>query len=359
MSQTTMTELRKAQKSADGSAPVTGFPAMLKKLTGEIGNALPRHMNADRMTRIALTEFRKNKQLAECDPRTVCASIVIASQLGLEPGVLGQGYLVPYRGTCQFIPGWQGFADLVSRTGRASVWTGAVYAGDEFEYALGDSPFLKHRPGDGDQDEGNLLYVYAIGRIKDAQWPVIEVWSVSKVKKHRDRYNKVGAKHYSYGNFELYARKIALLQVIKYMPKSTELAMAVDLDNSASGSGQKISLDDALKGEYVDISEPSRDDEKSPDASPTDNSHEQSSANNQVDRNTGETSPPSDLYIAYRDEVREANSIEELAACKEKVAAMKNAVEKQLLVSMIATREQTFRGKSPSAQATKQSRNLE
>lgn len=209
------------------------IPAMLQKMRPEFERALPRHMNADRMLRIVLTEFRKNPDLEQCSQRSLLGSIVTLAQLGLEPGVLGQAYLIPYKGICTPVPGWQGIADLVGRSGRASVWTGAVYEGDEFSYNYGDRPFIEHRPGD-QEDDARLLYVYAVGRIKNAEWPIIEVWSTAKVLKHRNRFNKVGEKHYSYNHFEMYARKVALLQVIKYMPKSVELQTAVDLENAAT-----------------------------------------------------------------------------------------------------------------------------
>jgi recombination protein RecT len=226
------------------------FPAMLTQFKGEIERALPKHLNADRMTRIALTEFRKNPALGKCDPKSVFASIIVASQLGIEPGVLGQGYLIPYKNECQFVPGWQGLSDLVARAGRASVWTGAVFDGDEFEYALGDRPYLTHRPR-GEDDPNKLMWVYAIGRIKGAEWPVIEVWTADRVERHRDRFNKVGDRHYSYNHFEMYARKVVLLQVLKYMPKSVELQLATDLEHAAQKGKQGINIQDAVDGTWA------------------------------------------------------------------------------------------------------------
>jgi hypothetical protein len=156
-------------KAAAGAAQEgrKSFPQMLTAYKNHIAMALPKHMNADRMARIAMTCFRQNPKLDECAPESVFAAVIVGSQLGLEPGILGQAYLVPYKGECQFIPGWQGYVDLVSRAGRASVWTGAVYAGDDFDYELGDRPFLKHKPC-GENDPGKLQFTYAIGRIKDA-----------------------------------------------------------------------------------------------------------------------------------------------------------------------------------------------
>jgi recombination protein RecT len=199
--------------------------------------ALPKHMNPERMIRLTLTAFSTNKALRECTPTSIFGSVVMASQMGLEIGVGGQGFLVPYRAKngnawemrAQFIPGWQGLVDLAQRSGRSSVWTGAVFEGDEFDFQLGDSPFVKHKPG-GESDDEKLTYVYAIGKIKDAESKIIEVWPIKKIKLHRDEYNKVGDRHYSFANLEMYARKVALLQVLKYMPKTIELANAIMAD---------------------------------------------------------------------------------------------------------------------------------
>jgi recombination protein RecT len=248
------------------------FPELLERMKPEIARALPKHLNAERMTRIALTEFRKAPKLGECNLRTVFGAIITLSQLGLEPGVLGQSYLIPYGKECQGIPGWQGLADLVSRAGRASVWTGAVFEGDLFDYAYGDRPFITHKPDESRDDApgpDKMTHCYAVGRIKGAEWPIIEVWSKPKITKHRDRFNKVGAKHYSFQHFEMYGRKVALLQVIKYMPKSVELQTAVDLENAAQ-TGQTIDLAEAATGTWVPPGEPEADSSPAPTTAKTD-----------------------------------------------------------------------------------------
>lgn len=225
-------------------SPVATFSKTLERMKPQMALALPKHMSADRMARLALTAFSTNKALQNCKTDSILASLMTATQLGLEPGINGQGYLIPYGGTCTFVPGWKGLVDLVARSGRATVWTGAVYDGDKFDYQLGDEPYCRHKPGDS---EGNFTHVYAIGRVKDAQMPVIEVWTRGKVKKHLDQYNKVGGRHYalaSESNFEMYARKVALLQVLKYMPSSIELANAITVSNAAeSGHGAVIDGD--------------------------------------------------------------------------------------------------------------------
>jgi recombination protein RecT len=230
--------------------PVASFSSFLDKFKPQMALALPKHLTADRMARLAVTAFSSTPKLQECEPKTIVAGIMTAATLGLEIGVDGQGFLVPYGRTCTFVPGWKGLVDLVSRSGRATVWTGAVFQGDEFDYALGDTPFIRHRPGE-ENDPDLMTHVYAVGRVNGSQHPVIEVWTVGKVKKHRDKYNKQGGKHYSFRDWEMYARKIPLLQVLKYMPKSIELSNAIALSNAVDEGKHAV-----IDGDFVQVTDP-------------------------------------------------------------------------------------------------------
>lgn len=251
MSTTNLNSIAAGSKPAN---PVATFSKFMDSFKPQMALALPKHLTADRMARLALTAFSSTPKLQMCDPRTIAASIMTASTLGLEPGVNGQGYLVPYGKTCTFVPGWKGLVDIANRSGRATVWTGAVFEGDDFDYALGDSPFVRHRPGDED-DPKRMTHVYAVGRVNGSNWPVIEVWTIKKVWKHRDQYNKVGGSHYSFRDQEMYARKIPLLQVLKYMPASIELSNALAVAGAAE-EGRGV----VIEGNFVTINDPEPDD---------------------------------------------------------------------------------------------------
>jgi recombination protein RecT len=246
----------KAAAGAAGEAvkEARTFPAMLTQFKNQIALALPKHLNADRMARIALTAFRNNPALGKCKPESVFAAVIMGSQLGLEPGIMGQAYLIPYGGECNFVPGWQGYVDLVSRAGRASVWTGAVFQGDVFTYGYGDRPFINHTEDpNGSRDPSTLTHVYAVGRVKGAEFPIIEVWSKNRVEQHRNRFNKVGQRHYSFQHFEMYGRKVALLQVIKYMPKSVEMQTLAELDLAAETGAQGLDPKSVIEGSWAPI----------------------------------------------------------------------------------------------------------
>lgn len=231
------------------TSPAKSLSTFLDRYKGQIANALPKHISPDRMVRLTMTAFSQNKALQNCDLHSIFGSVVVAAQLGLEIGVGGQGYLVPYGGKATFVPGWQGLVDLVSRAGRATVWTGAVYRGDDFDWALGDRPYIKHRPADGGDSWKDISHVYAVGRVNGSEYPVIEVWTMDRVVRHLNKFNKVGARHYALEkngqNMEMYARKVVLLQVLKYMPKSIEVQRAVDVA-TAVDAGKGFTIDSEM-----------------------------------------------------------------------------------------------------------------
>lgn len=215
----------------------------LEKSKSAIERALPKHISPDRMLRLALTCFSTTPALRECTANSILASIVTASQLGLEIGVRGQGYLIPYKQTCTFVPGWMGLVGLLNNTGRATAWTGAVYEGDIWEYELGSTPKCYHKPGKNYGIVDCLQWVYACGKVNGSEQPVVEAWPIDRVLGHRDKFNKVGKKHYSFENIEMYARKVVLLQVLKYMPCSVELTNAVEVVNRVENGGAGVVID--------------------------------------------------------------------------------------------------------------------
>ena len=58
--------------------------------------ALPKHISTDRFTRVALTAVRQNPKLQECSVPSLLGVFMTLAQLGLEPGVLGQAYILPF-----------------------------------------------------------------------------------------------------------------------------------------------------------------------------------------------------------------------------------------------------------------------
>lgn len=231
------------------------FPSLLEKMKPQIALVLPKHITADRIARMALTAFKSNPELSKCNVQSILGSVLILAQMGLEVGIDGQAYLVPYNSktgkVCTPIVGWKGRNELMHRAGRAYVKDGAVYEGDKFEYSL-HTGISKHEAGeDNGIDPKKIKFFYAEGYLRDFEKPVaVEVWHIKRLLAHRDRYNKVGAAHYSYEHLEAYGRKVLFLQVAKRLPSSPELQKAVVLDDRETNHGQDIDLKNAADGSW-------------------------------------------------------------------------------------------------------------
>jgi recombination protein RecT len=197
---------------------------------------LPRHVTAERLVRLACSAASREPKLLLCTTRSVLMSMMTAAQLGLEPGVLGHAFLVPFEnrknGTveCQLIPGYRGLIDLARRTGQlAAIGARVVYEEDVFEVDFGEEKIL-HRPNLRGEKRGTIIAAYMRARLKDGE-PQIEVMTMAdilaiKARSQSGRYDK-GPWSTDFGEM---ARKTVVRRGCKYLPSSVELAAAVDLD---------------------------------------------------------------------------------------------------------------------------------
>lgn len=218
---------------------------LLVKQRHQIELALPRHLNADRLLRVALTAISKTPRLADCTQVSVLGSIIQAAQLGLEPdGALGHAYLVPFWNSkkgcyeCQMIPGYRGMLDIAGRSGKViTVSARVVYEYDFFDYAYGLDDYLKHKPNDGDR--GQETHVYAVAKLTNGGHH-FEVMTIGEVKDVRNESS--GYQAYKSGkipstpwvdHFEDMARKTPVRKLFKWLPVSIEMQKAVGLDDLA------------------------------------------------------------------------------------------------------------------------------
>ncbi|MDP2762202.1 MAG: recombinase RecT [Sideroxyarcus sp.] len=256
--------IRRSTAAADKPAEASGFPAMLEQYKGEIARALPKHINPDRMARIALTAFRMTPKLAECDPRSVFAAVIQSSQLGLEIGLMGEAHLVPFGNQCQLIPGYTGLMKLARNSGLVvDIYAEAVRINDKFALKLGMTRSLEHEPltaqggfPASDEERGEVVGFYAVGVLKDGSRTFVAM-SRKEVEKIRDgskgykaakQYKKESPWDTDFGAMGL---KTAIRRLCKWLPKSPELATALALDDNAGR--QSLNVDDAAAGVFSPV----------------------------------------------------------------------------------------------------------
>ncbi|MGP4061478.1 recombination protein RecT [Halobacillus sp. H74] len=250
-----------ANKKNKSNAPqqsnnqVNTIQAYLKKMGPEFERALPKHMDADRLGRIAMTTIRQNPKLLECSIPSLMGAVMQAAQLGLEPGLIGHCYLVPfYNGKMketdvQFIIGYKGMIDLARRSGHIeSIYAHTVHENDEFEYELGLHPKLIHKPSTGER--GDMNFVYSVAHFKDGGYQ-FEVFSRNDVDKVKER-SKAGKFGPWQTDYEEMAKKTVIRRMFKYLPISVEVQNQATHDETV----RKDVTEDAesiYDQEYIDI----------------------------------------------------------------------------------------------------------
>lgn len=234
----------------------------IESMKGEMARALPRHLNPDRLARIMLTEVRRTPLLARCTPASFGGAIMTCAQLGLEPGVSGEAYLLPFRNTkkniyeVQLVIGYQGMAKLFWQSPLArSLDAQAVYEHDEFEYAYGLDPVLLHKPSLA-PDRGKAIAYYAVARMSGGGTAFI-VMSPGDIEKIRERSRAKDDGPWK-TDYDAMARKTCLRQLFKLLPRSPELSQALAQDEAVRTDWSEDALDvqpeypDAVQGAVVD-----------------------------------------------------------------------------------------------------------
>lgn len=208
---------------------------LLQRMEPQLKLALPRHLDAGRMLRIAMTEIQRTPKLLDCDQRSLLGALLTSCQLGLEPGVQGHSYLVPFGKEVQLIIGYRGLLDLCRRSGQVGpVSADVVQIGDLFEFEAGTAPRIKHIPAYLCQppvDRGENVCVYACATLKDGGVQA-EVMSIAEVEAIRAR-SRAGQSGPWVTDWDEMAKKTVFRRLAKWLPTSIELQRAVTLDEMA------------------------------------------------------------------------------------------------------------------------------
>lgn len=225
----------KAAKSAPSNKPKT-LGDLLKSMEGEIARALPKHLSVERLTRVALTQVRLIPELQACDQMSFLAAIMQAAQLGLEPGVNGQCYLIPFNNhrtghkEVQFIAGYKGLLDVARRSGQIkSITSKVVYENDTFDITFGLEEKFEHKPALANRGKAVLVYAYA--HLTDGGFQA-EVMTLEEIEAIRKR-SKAGTSGPWVTDWAEMARKTALRRLCKLLPASVELMDLMDADGTS------------------------------------------------------------------------------------------------------------------------------
>ena len=239
---------------------------LLKQKAGEIAKMLPKHLNAERLLKVAQIAATTTPALAKCDVASLVGAIGQCAQMGLEPNtVLGHAYLVPFNtkrkdanggerwvNSVQVIIGYKGLIDLARRSGQiVSIAAHEVCQNDEFHFSYGLDEKLVHNPAL--TNRGEPIAFYAVAKLVGGGY-AFEVMGRDQVEEIRDasqnyKFAREKGKTVWGQHFVEMGRKTVLRRLFKYLPVSIELATASNIEGNAE-AGKAGNYEDALKGEY-------------------------------------------------------------------------------------------------------------
>lgn len=253
--------------------PSQTIAAYLKKMESQIAEAMPKHMNIERLSRIALTTIRTNPKLLECSIPSLMAAVMQSAQLGLEPGIIGHCYIIPYGKEATFIIGYKGMIDLARRSGNIqSISAHEVYENDFIELTYGLEENLKHIPWFLRKDEkpieaGKVVGAYMVAKFNDGGH-FIHYMPISEIEAHRKR-SKASNNGPWVTDYTEMCKKTVVRSGWKWLPISVEIASAVTQDETTR---KDITPSDEP---FIDITPPAGTDDPSPSEQPDDNGSKQ------------------------------------------------------------------------------------
>ena len=123
---------------------------------------LPAGIDQARFIRNVSSQVKMNPAIQQCRPDTIINSIVKATHLGLDIGVLGSAYIVPYGNQASLVIGYAGLIDLAFRSGTVkNIHSGVVRENDTYERTHDDF-WHKYNAFDSTELRGEVVGVYCL-----------------------------------------------------------------------------------------------------------------------------------------------------------------------------------------------------
>lgn len=200
-----------------------------------------------------LTEIKRSPKMLQAfqqNPSSLFASIIFGAQLGLVPSdTLGQFYLIPYdlkhQGlTVKPLIGYQGLVSILLR-GKTitNIWAESVHEADEFEYSLGLTPKLEHKPLDSIRNATTLTHVYVVAQLANGT-KQFKVMSRAELLQMIAQFKVKNDLYFSMTDSQFWMlKKLCLKQLAKVLPKDYLSSMATKFDDNLEG-GATLTLND-------------------------------------------------------------------------------------------------------------------
>jgi recombination protein RecT len=246
----------------------------------------PRHVSPNRMLRTFVSAVSKTPLLAQVSLRSFLGACLTCSQVGLEPNTpLGHIWLLPFK-TRVYNPktkkrdlevvevntifGYPGLLDLSFRTTKVkSIHADVVWPGDEFSYEYGSEAHLRHKPR-AHKPNDTPAYAYMHASLEGGQAFEVLPWDEVLAIRDKSQAYRFALSMKQKAEEERWAslpaawtqapwvahvipmgRKTAFRAGSKWLPRSIELAAAIQMDE-AQERNQRMDFSTVLDAPTID-----------------------------------------------------------------------------------------------------------
>lgn len=188
----------------------------------------PKHLNVERMIKLAQASISRTPKLAQCTVSSVLTVLMRSAELGLEPNsALGGMWLIPYENKktgkveCQGIIDYRALVELARRSGEiAAIFAEVRCENDKWKRTLGTDPSIIHEPAE-DEDRGDVMGFYAVAKLKsgEVQFAYMTKKDVDLIRS-RSRASSSGPWVTDYNEM---AKKTVLRRLCKMLPLQSQV----------------------------------------------------------------------------------------------------------------------------------------
>jgi len=209
--------------------PLVAMQGTLEKMADKFKEALPSTMDEWKFISVAKLTLNKNPKLVQADKNSLMQTFMRAAQDGLYLDGK-EAAAVQYGNSVQYIPMVEGVIKVLHNSGLIkSISAEVVYENDLFDYELGTTPKITHKPliiG----DRGKPICVYAIA-VTTNEGEYYEVMNMAEIDKCRQVSKTNSSPHSPWTKwFDQMAKKTVIHRIAKRLPKNDAISSVVRID---------------------------------------------------------------------------------------------------------------------------------
>ena len=211
---------------------------------------------AERYAKMVYITISQSASLQKCSASSLCRAAGISASLDLDIDARGLAYLVPYKNhgvlEAQFQIGYLGLIELAYRSGKVkAISAHCIYESerDTAKIVRFDGQYKVEHPFSYEKPTGKMIAVYATASI-EGLGPQTVVLRADQIENFRKMSKAPNSPAWS-GHYEAMAKKTAIRQLAKFLPKSIleDFSRGAAIDERETFVEAQASTDETIKNE--------------------------------------------------------------------------------------------------------------